>query len=519
MADEFPEDQRLIGISPKAYEHPADRAATAALGTIPMLDTVVRKLIEFGYERAVQQMLLASAVRLGEDQLPEVWASHRAALARLDIDEVPDLYMAQMPFINAMAIGSKKPMVVLNSGTVNTLDELELRTVLGHEAGHILSDHVMYTTALYILLSIGTGPLMRLPFFAGVPLLAITLALREWSRAAELSCDRAATLVTRSPMTTCQTLMVIAGGAASRKLSLDAFIRQANEYEDWEPGWDKLSRFRTELMLTHPFPVRRVSELHEVGPLRRLRPDHERRVPQARPEGGRAAGGRRRGRVLRGALQDDLPRGRRGRVEGRRQGGRRRREARGVAEALAGRTAVVTGGTRGLGLEIARAFVAAGARVLVTGRDQAALDASGLDGIRADVSDPAACAALADRGPFDVLVNNAGVSGPIGPVEAVDWEDWVETIRINLFGTVLMSRAVIPGDARARPREDHQPLGRRRDRRRARTSAPTRPPRWRWCGSRRRSREELRGTGIDVNAIAPGASNTRMRDDVRRGRS
>ncbi len=169
--------------------------------------------------------------------------------------------MAQMPFINAMAIGSKKPMVVLNSGTVNTLDELELRTVLGHEAGHILSDHVMYTTALYILLSIGTGPLMRLPFFAGVPLLAITLALREWSRAAELSCDRAATLVTRSPMTTCQTLMVIAGGAASRKLSLDAFIRQANEYEDWEPGWDKLSRFRTELMLTHPFPVRRVSEL------------------------------------------------------------------------------------------------------------------------------------------------------------------------------------------------------------------------------------------------------------------
>ena len=111
----LPDDQRLIEISPKAYEHPADRAATAALKSIPMLDTVVRKLIELGYERALRQMLLANAVRIGEDQLPEVWASHRAALARLDIHEIPDLYLAQNPFINASAIGSQQPMVLLNS--------------------------------------------------------------------------------------------------------------------------------------------------------------------------------------------------------------------------------------------------------------------------------------------------------------------------------------------------------------------------------------------------------------------
>ena len=62
-------------------------------------------------------------------------------------------------------------------------------------------------------------------------------------------------------MTTCQTMMVMAGGAASRKLSLDAFVKQANEYVDWEPGWDKLMRFSRELTITHPYPVRRVSEL------------------------------------------------------------------------------------------------------------------------------------------------------------------------------------------------------------------------------------------------------------------
>ncbi len=257
----LPDDQRLIQISPKAYEHPADRAATAALKSIPMMDVVVRKLIELGYERTLRQMLMANSVRISEDQLPEVWASHRAALARLDIEMVPELYMGQNPFINASAIGSGRPMVVINSQTVSQLDELELRTVLGHEAAHILSDHVMYATALAILLSIGIGPLLRLPFFAGLPLLAIKLALLEWYRAAELSCDRAATLVNRSPMTTCQTLMVMAGGTASSRLSLDAFVAQAAEYEDWEPGWDKFSRFQIELQQTHPFPVRRVSEI------------------------------------------------------------------------------------------------------------------------------------------------------------------------------------------------------------------------------------------------------------------
>jgi Zn-dependent protease with chaperone function len=258
MTDVLPDDQRLKEISPKAYEHPADRAATAALAQIPMLDMVVRKLIEFGYERALRQVFLAGSVKLGSEQLPDAWAAHRAACARLDLDEVPDLYLTQFPITNAAAIGSGRPMVMLNSRTVEVLDEEELRTVLGHEAGHILSDHVMYRTALMLLLSVGAR---SLPLMAGLPLMAVRLALLEWFRAAELSADRAATLVNRDPLVTSRTLMVLAGGAASRKLNLDAFLKQAAEYEEWAPGWDKLSRLRTELSLTHAYPVRRVSEI------------------------------------------------------------------------------------------------------------------------------------------------------------------------------------------------------------------------------------------------------------------
>jgi Zn-dependent protease with chaperone function len=254
----LPDDQRLKDLSPKAYEHPADRAATAALKSIPKMDVVVRKLIEFGYERALTQVFLAGSVKLGSEQMPDAWAAHRAACARLDLPEVPALYLTQFPVTNAAAVGSKRLMVMLNSRTVEVLDAEELRTVLGHEAGHILSDHVLYRTALMILLSIGTT---GLPMLAGLPLMAVRLALLEWFRAAELSADRAATLVNRDPLVTSRTLMVLAGGASSRKLNLDAFLKQAAEYEEWEPGWEKLSRLRIELSQTHAFPVRRVSEL------------------------------------------------------------------------------------------------------------------------------------------------------------------------------------------------------------------------------------------------------------------
>ena len=87
------------------------------------------------------------------------------------------------------------------------------------------------------------------------------MALLEWYRTAELSSDRAATLVNRDPLATCRTMMVLAGGVSARKLDLDAFIRQANDYDEWSSGWDKLNRLRSQLFLTHSYPVRRVKEI------------------------------------------------------------------------------------------------------------------------------------------------------------------------------------------------------------------------------------------------------------------
>ena len=158
------------------------------------------------------------------------------------------------------------------------------------------------------------------------------MALLEWYRAAELSCDRAATLVNRDPLVTCRTLMVLAAGMPSKKLNLDAFVKQGIEYEEWEPGWDKLSRLRIELGQTHAFPVKRV---HEV--MRWVRSGEYDRivggeyVRRGDPVSARAEAGEAFDHYSR-ALQDDLRRRRRGGRAGGGQGRRGRREGGRLAQ-------------------------------------------------------------------------------------------------------------------------------------------------------------------------------------------
>lgn len=260
MSDDLPvEAFKLPGISPRAYQHPADRAATAALQKVPYLDQVVRKLIALGYERALRAVSLGSSVKLGQQQLPRVWVLHREVFHALDLDDrVPDLYLTQNPFANALTFGTDHPIVVLNSELVRLLDDDGRRAVLAHEAAHVHSDHVLYRTALAILLQLGTG---RLPVLAGLPLLAIRLALLEWYRAAELSCDRGAALVTRDPMAVCRSLMVLSAGELAADLSLDAFLHQAQQYDEGGQGLDRLTKMFNDLNVTHPMPVRRVRQL------------------------------------------------------------------------------------------------------------------------------------------------------------------------------------------------------------------------------------------------------------------
>jgi 3-oxoacyl-[acyl-carrier protein] reductase len=194
---------------------------------------------------------------------------------------------------------------------------------------------------------------------------------------------------------------------------------------------------------------------------------------------------------------------------------------------LRGRSAIVTGGGRGLGLAITRALAEAGARVLVTGRDSATLDGAirdltgdGLDVVSepGDVSCPAHASRAVARavdtfGSLQILVNNAGVYGPMGATSDVRWEEWVEAVEVNLFGSVMMARAVVPQFQAAGYGKIVQLSG-------GGATAPL-PNFSAYAASKaavvrfaETLAHELTGTGIDVNAIAPGALNTSMLDEV-----
>ena len=122
------------------------------------------------------------------------------------------------------------------------------------------------------------------------------------------------------------------------------------------------------------------------------------------------------------------------------------------------KVAVVTGGGKGLGREIALAFAKAGANVAVVGRTREPLDetveavksigrdAIAIDVDAADIEGVTRCRdeVLGRFGRVDALINNAGIGGPAAPMWELEPEEWDETLRINTTGPFLCSRAFLP---------------------------------------------------------------------------
>ncbi len=254
------ETVRFEGLSPNSYEHPADRAATAALRSIPLMDKVVKRLVGFGHERRLRQVLIGNAVQVSELQVPKLWARHSWAASVLDVDPVPELFVTQTPLVNALTVGAQRPMVIIFSGLASDYSSSEVDAVLAHEMGHVLSEHYYYQTALQFLSMIVMSSSSAAGALAGLPLKAVYLVLLEWARAAELSSDRASALVVGDPLVTCQMLMRIAGGALEG-MSLDAFLAQAARYAEEDDIFARWSRAWVEASLRHPFAVKRAREL------------------------------------------------------------------------------------------------------------------------------------------------------------------------------------------------------------------------------------------------------------------
>ncbi|HWS69137.1 MAG TPA: SDR family oxidoreductase, partial [Steroidobacteraceae bacterium] len=200
-----------------------------------------------------------------------------------------------------------------------------------------------------------------------------------------------------------------------------------------------------------------------------------------------------------------------------------------MAKVLENRYAIITGASVGLGFEIAKRYLHAGASLMICARNEVLLDKAALAlrplagtgqsvlALPADISKPGDVTALVERalrefGRLDVLVNNAAVVGPSGTIENIDMEEWFRAIEINLLGAVLLSRAILPHFKNAARGKIIQLSG-------GGATSPL-PGLSAYAASKaavirfvETLAEETRPHHIDVNAIAPGALNTRMLDE------
>jgi 3-oxoacyl-[acyl-carrier protein] reductase len=198
---------------------------------------------------------------------------------------------------------------------------------------------------------------------------------------------------------------------------------------------------------------------------------------------------------------------------------------------LTGRSAIVTGASQGLGRAISEHFLRAGASVLLVARDEQLLLRTTRElvplatqpgqqalAFAGDVSRPESCSDIASVAirrldKLCILVNNAGVYGPMGRLEDINWESWVQAIQINLLGTVLMCRAVLPHFRSLNYGKIINLSG-------GGATAPL--PRISAYAASKAAIVRLTETlaletteaHIDVNAVAPGALNTRLLDEV-----
>ncbi|AFY65690.1 M48 family metallopeptidase [Geitlerinema sp. PCC 7407] len=253
--------QALVGLTANQFRHPLDLEATRALQQLPGLDLAIRSLLGPVAEQFFYLDNIASSIRVGKDQLPDLHHLLLEAAAILDL-EPPELYLRQHPVPNAytFAMRGRQPFMVIHTSLLELLNPPEIQAVMAHELGHLKCDHGVYLT-LANLLVLAAG---QLPSWGAAIAQSLQAQMMEWLRCAEFTCDRAALLVVQDPKIVASLLMKLTGGSPSlvSKLNVDAFLAQARSYEDLShTQLGQLLKQAHATNLTHPVPVLRAKEI------------------------------------------------------------------------------------------------------------------------------------------------------------------------------------------------------------------------------------------------------------------
>lgn len=245
-------------MKPSDFIHPEDAAALRQLESIPGFPTLVKKFYALGYEKLFYGTNMATAIRLSETQLPNLYRRLPPICQKLGIAE-PEFYLEMNPMPNAYTFGDTKIFITMTSGLVELLNDDELDAVIGHECGHILCRHVLYHNMANLLIN-GADAFGLL----GMLTAPVKYALLYWQRKSELSCDRAGAIIT-SPETVARTMVRLAGGPKSitNEVNIEEWARQADAYEEIRNDgmWNKTLQTLAVMETDHPFAAVRVREI------------------------------------------------------------------------------------------------------------------------------------------------------------------------------------------------------------------------------------------------------------------
>ncbi|MCC5639650.1 M48 family metallopeptidase [Nostoc sp. CHAB 5844] len=259
------------GIASEAFRHPLDRQAEQALRNLPGFDLIARKFMEFVYERPQLVYLMGNTIQVGPRQYSTIYQIFRECVRDLDIYPEPALFVSQDPQANSYALGQENPFIVINTGILDLLEEVEIRAVLAHELGHIKCGHTILIQMAMWAMSAASA-LGELTFGIGnFVTQALIYAFFEWRRKAELSADRAALLVIDDLNPVMSSMMKVSGGSSkyAHECSLQEFIRQSENYQALDQdGLNQIYKLliyngAQGMMLSHPFAVERLRYLRE----------------------------------------------------------------------------------------------------------------------------------------------------------------------------------------------------------------------------------------------------------------
>ena len=249
----------LTGLDHRQYEHPFDRKALEALESTPGLTVAGKYVTKQTIERIYTVQYTGSNLRVTAESYPEVYDYLDYACQILDLDRRPELYVQWGYGINAFTVGAENPIVVLDSGLLDLCDDDEKLFIIGHELGHIKSNHMLYHMMAqiinYIIDLIPGGNLVGAP---------LRYALLYWDRMSEFTADRAGLLCCQNRDAAVRAFTKMAGLPISQfgHLNEAAFLQQARDFDglDYE-NLNKVFKFISIIDSTHPWTVMRAAEL------------------------------------------------------------------------------------------------------------------------------------------------------------------------------------------------------------------------------------------------------------------